>query len=103
MILSPKDRINILQKIACCRITTGGAASTLLLNSAHKGSVFSEINPVPPYFFHLKSFLWKVLLTVKVRKKIIDEILGYISFCFEIPADLGHLFAKTPKIIKFNR
>ena len=45
------------------------AASSLLLSSAYKASVFSEINPVPPYFFHLKSFLWKGPLTVKVRKK----------------------------------
>ena len=65
------------------------AASSLLLSSAYKASVFSEINPVPPYFFHLKSFLWKGPLTVKVRKKFIDQILGYI----EIRAHLGHLFA----------
>ena len=30
------------------------AASTLLLNSAYKTSVFSEINPVPLGFFSLK-------------------------------------------------
>ena len=68
-------------------------ASALSLSSAYKASVFSEINPVPPYFFHLKSFLWKGPLTVKVRKKIINQILGYISFCSEIRAHLGHLFA----------
>ena len=32
------------------------AASTLLLSSTYKASVFSEINPVPPYFFSLKIF-----------------------------------------------
>ena len=30
------------------------AASTLSLSSAYKASVFSEINPVTPYFFSLK-------------------------------------------------
>ena len=78
------------------------AASALSLSSAYKASVFSDINPVLPYFFHLKSFLWKGPLTVKVRKKFIDQIFGYISFCFEIHAHLGHLFALTPKIIKFD-
>ena len=34
---------------------------------------------------------------------LIDQILSYISFCFEIRAHLGHLFAQPPKIIKFNR
>ena len=69
------------------------AACALLLSSAYKTSVFSEINPVPPYLFHLKSFLWKSPLTVKVRKKIISQILGYISFFIEIRAHLGHFFA----------
>ena len=65
---------------------------------------FSEINPVPPYFPHLKSFPWKGHLTVKVeKKKIINQILSYGSFCFEIRAHLGHLFPQPPKIIKFNR
>ena len=68
------------------------AAAALSLSSTYKASVFSEINHVPPYFFHLKSFLWKGPLTVKVRKKFIDQILSYISFCFEIRAHLGHLF-----------
>ena len=68
------------------------AAPTHSLSSAYKASVFSEIDPVPLYFFYLKSFLWKGPLTVKVRKKIIDQILGYISFCSEIRAQLGHLF-----------
>ena len=54
---------------------------------------FSEINPVPAYFFSLKIFPVEGPLTVKVRKKIIDQILGYISFCIEIHAHLGHLLA----------
>ena len=45
------------------------AASALLLSSAYKTSVFSEINPVPLYFFHLKPFLWKGPLTIKIGKK----------------------------------
>ena len=69
------------------------AASALLLSSAYKTSIFSEINPVPLYFFPLKIFLWKGPLTVKVREKIIDQILGYISFCIEIRLHLGHRFA----------
>ena len=36
-------------------------------------------------------------LTVKVRKKIIDQILGYISFRGEIPAHIGHLSHKLLK------
>ena len=73
--------------------------STLLLT---KLLFFSEINSIPPYFFHLKSFLWKGSLTVKITKKI-DQNLGYISFYFEIRVHLGHLFLQTPKAIKFNR
>ena len=70
------------------------AASALSLSSTYKTSVFLEINPVPSYFFfHLKSFLWKGPLTVKARKTVINQILGYISFCIEIRAQLGHLFA----------
>ena len=73
------------------------AASAFSLSSVYKTLFFfSEINPVPPYFFfHLKSFLLKGPLTVKVRKKFINHILGYISFCIEIRAHLGqqdHLF-----------
>ena len=64
------------------------AASALSLSSTYKASVFSEINLVPPYFFHSKFFLWQGPLTVKVRKKIIVQILGYISFCFEKRAHL---------------
>ena len=32
------------------------AASALLLSSAYKASIFSEINPIAPYFFSLKIF-----------------------------------------------
>ena len=71
------------------------AASALLLRSAYKASVFSEINPEPAYFFHLKYFLWKGALTVKVRKNHRSDF-GLHQFCIEIRAHLGHLFAKTP-------
>ena len=57
-------------------------------------SVFSGINHVPPYFFYLKFFLWKCPLTVKVRKKIIDQILGCISFYFEIRAHFSYNLLK---------
>ena len=69
------------------------AASALSLGSTYKAFIFSEINPDPHTFFHLKSFLRKCPLTGKVRKKIINQILSNISFCFEIRAYLGHLFA----------
>ena len=69
------------------------AASALSLSSAYKASVFLENSPVPPYFFHLEGRLLKRPLTGKVRKTIIDQILGYTGFCFEIRAHLGHLFA----------
>ena len=59
------------------------AASALMLSSTEKASVYSEINPDPHIFFHLKYFLWKGPLTVEVRKKFIDQILSYISFCFQ--------------------
>ena len=65
------------------------APSTLLLSSASKPFLFSEITY--SYFFSLK-----IPLTVKIKKKkkkIIDQILGYISFYFEILAHLGNLFA----------
>ena len=42
----------------------------------------------------VKSFLWKGPLTVKVRKKNNRSDFGLqLSFCFEIDAHLGHLFA----------
>ena len=78
-------------------------ASTLSLSSAYENSVFSVIYHLPPFFFHLKSFLLKDPLTVKVRKEIINQILDYNSLCFEIRAHLSHLFAWTHKINKFNR
>ena len=59
------------------------ATSAISLSSAYKASVFSEINPVPLYFFHLKSFLWNGPLAVKVRKKIINQILDNIGFCLK--------------------
>ena len=69
------------------------AASALSLSSTYKATIVSEINPIPHIFFHLKSLLWKDPLTFKMRKKFINQILSYISFCFEICAHLGHLFA----------
>ena len=60
----------------------------------HTKLPFSQkLTPITPYFFHLKSFLWKRPLTINVRKISIDQILTYISFCLEILAHLGHLFA----------
>ena len=81
------------------------SGSSLSLSSANKISVFSEINPVPNFFFFFdfKSFLGIGPLTVKVRKKFLDQMFGYIRFCFEIRAHVGHLFARTLKIVKFNR
>ena len=56
--------------------------------------LFSQkLAPYANIFFHLKSFIWRSPLAVKVRKKFIYQILSYISFCFEICAHLGHLFA----------
>ena len=58
------------------------AASSLLLSSEYKASVFfQKLTPHPHISFHLKSFLWKGHLAVK---KITDQILNYSSFCFEI-------------------
>ena len=69
------------------------AAFTPSLSSAQKTFIFSEISPIHPYFFHLKSLLWKDPVTVKIRrKKIIYHILGYISFYFKVSAHSGHLF-----------
>ena len=41
------------------------AASTLSLSP----NLFQKLTPYPHFFFHLKSFLWKGPLTVKVKKK----------------------------------
>ena len=78
------------------------AASTLLLSSACKASPFSESTPVSPYFFSLKILPMEGPFDSQSRRKIIDQILGYISFCFEIHTHVDHLFAWNPKIIKFN-
>ena len=93
---SHKHRINILWIVPWCRITTGGCFH-------YKASVFSKINPISTYLFHLKSFLWKGPLAIKARKKFINQILSFISFSFEIHAHLAHFFGYPPKIIKFNR
>ena len=78
------------------------AASSLLLSSEYKASVvFSEINPVPPYFLSLK-ILWKGHLAVKVEKNHRSDF-ELKQFLFWNSAHLGHLFRQTPKIVKFNR
>ena len=102
IILSHKHWINMLWKIDCCRIIVGGCFRSFFKFCMQSFRFFQKVAPYPHLFFPLNSFLWKGLLTVKVRKKIIDQILGYISFCFEAPAHLDHLFAWTPKIIEFN-
>ena len=79
------------------------AASALFLSSTYKVSVFPEINSVPSIYFSLKILLMERSSDSQSLEKIINQILGYINFCFEILAHLGHLFAKTRKIIKFNR
>ena len=74
------------------------AASTLSLSSPCMGSVFSE-NCSIATFFSLLFFLES-----KLENKIVDQILDYIlGFCPEMRAHLGHYFAWTPKIIKFDR
>ena len=73
-----------------------------LLAIFQSASLPSTFNPMPPYFFHIKSFQWKGPVTVKIREKVIDQTSGYSSFCFEIPAHLGHLFALTSQIIRFD-
>ena len=82
-----------MQRIACYRIITGGFVRSFVKFCVQNICFFSEINPYPQVFLNLKSFLWKGPLTVKVRKKIIYQILGYIIFRIEILAHLGHLFA----------
>ena len=67
------------------------APSALLLSVAYTASVFSDINPVPLYFFTQNPSYGKVLSQSKF-KKIFDQIWGYISFCFEIRAHLVHFF-----------
>ena len=65
-------------------------------------SFFSEFNPVPHFFFHLKSFQWRGPLTVKVRKNSSIRFWATSSFCIEIRAPLGHIFLETPKIYLFQ-
>ena len=74
-------------------------ASALSLSSAYSFRFFTLLI----HFFHLKPSLCKGPLTLNFTKEIINQILGYSSFCFEISAYLGQLFASTPKTIKFNR
>ena len=68
------------------------ATSGLLLTSTYKASVFSESYPTPPFIFF---FSLKVLPMERSSdsqsKKNMDQILGFISFCFEIRSHLGHL------------
>ena len=62
-------------------------ASTLPLSSAYKTSVFSEINPVPLFFLKLKILpVERSSESQNYKTKIIDQILGYISFYFGIRA-----------------
>ena len=74
MILSQKHRINILSK-----------------NRLLQKASWSHI------FFHLKAFLWNGLL--RVRKKIIDQLLAYISFSFEIQVTFSHKLLKQLSLI----
>ena len=70
------------------------AASSLLLSSAYKASVFSEINPILQYFISLK-----ILPTERPtgrqskKKKSSIRLWASISFYFEGHTHLGHLFA----------
>ena len=64
------------------------------VNETMRHLKFCYISILTNLLFSLKILpIERSSLTVKVRKKIIDQILGCISFCFEIPAHLGHLFA----------
>ena len=72
------------------------AASALLLISAYKTSVFSEIKiaytPIF-FFFSLKILSMERSSDSQNKKKIVDQILAYISFCFQVCRHLGHLFS----------
>ena len=82
VILSHMHRINILY-----RVTTAGCFCSFLKFCIQSFHFFSGINPICTHiFFNLKSFLLKCPLTVKIRKKIVDQILGYINFCLKICA-----------------
>ena len=68
------------------------ATSGLLLTSTYKASVFSESYPTPPFiFFSLKVLPMERSSDSQSKKNIMDQILGFISFCFEIRSHLGHL------------
>ena len=69
------------------------AASVLSLCSTYKASVFSEINPIPPYFCSLKIFPMERSSDSQSQKKIYRPNFKLHQFCFEICAHLGHLFA----------
>ena len=73
------------------------AASALLLISAYKTSVFSEIKIAYTliffFFFSLKILSMERSSDSQNKKKIMDQILAYISFCFQVCRHLGHLFS----------
>ena len=93
MILSQnQEQIYCKKASAAEQLLVSASLSRYVLH--RKLSLFQKVTPYSHIFFHLKYFLWKGPLRVKIRKKIIDQILGYISFYFEICAHLGHLFAK---------
>ena len=70
------------------------AASSLSLISAYKASVFSEINPIPQYFFSLKILPTERPTDRQSKKKISSiRLWASISFYFETRAHLVHLFA----------
>ena len=58
------------------------AASVLSSSSTYEASVFSEISLVPPFFFHIKSFLWKGPLTVEDKKKLDRSDFDLHQFLF---------------------
>ena len=98
----PQAESKYITKADCCRTTTGGCFR-FFITFFIESFCFSDIDPVPSFSHSPKPFVWIDALTAKDRIKIIDQILGYISFCFESRAHLSHLFALTPKTIKFNR
>ena len=93
MILSQEqEQIYCKKASAAEQLLVSASLSRYVLH--RKLSLFQKVTPYSHIFFHLKYFLWKGPLRVRLRKKIIDQILGYISSYFEICAHLGHLFAK---------
>ena len=81
------------------------AASALSLSSACKASVFSESSPVPPYFLSLKILPMEGSSDKVTKKKSIRFWATSVCVVKYVHnyACLVHLFAETPKIIKFNR